>query len=39
MATSGSTNFSTSRDNLIKGALRLVGGIGQGETPTTDQTN
>lgn len=39
MATSGSTNFSTSRDNLIKGALRLVGGIGQGETPTTAQYN
>jgi hypothetical protein len=39
MATSNSTNFATSRDNLIKGALRLVGGIGQGETPTTDQTS
>ena len=37
MTTSSSTNFSTSRDNLINGALRLVGGIGQGETGTASQ--
>ena len=37
MATSNSTNFSTSRDELIKGALRITGAIAQGETPTADQ--
>lgn len=37
MATSGSTNYATSRDNLIKGALRLIGVLAQGETPSTDQ--
>jgi hypothetical protein len=37
MSTSGSTNFSTSRDELIRGALRAAGGISQGETPTTVQ--
>ena len=37
MATSGSTNFATSRDGLINGALRLVGAIGQGETGTASQ--
>jgi hypothetical protein len=35
MATSGSTNFSTNRDSLIAGALRIVGAIAQGETPSS----
>jgi len=34
MATSGSTNFSTNRDSLIAGALRIAGAISQGETPS-----
>lgn len=34
MATSGSTNFSTSRNELISGALRSCGAIAQGETPS-----
>jgi hypothetical protein len=34
MATSGSTNFATSRDQLISGALRMAGAIAQGETPS-----
>ena len=34
MATSGSTNFSTDRNTLIAGALRLCGAISQGETPS-----
>ena len=37
MATSGTTNFSVSRDDLIKGALRKIGVVPQGETPTADQ--
>jgi len=37
MATSGSYNFSTTRDELIENALLKIGGIGQGETPSTDQ--
>lgn len=37
MATSGSTDFSVTRNQLITGALRLVGGVAQGETPTSDQ--
>lgn len=37
MATSSSTNFSTTRDDIIKGALRLCGAVALGETPTTDQ--
>lgn len=39
MATSGTSDFSTTRDEIIKGALRIVGGIEQGETPTADQTS
>ena len=39
MATSGTTTYSTTRDDIIKRALRLVGGIGQGETPTAAQTS
>lgn len=37
MATSGSTDYASSRDLLIAAALRVVGGIAQGETPSTDQ--
>ncbi len=37
MATSGTTDFSVSRDDIIKRALRLIGVLAQGETPTTDQ--
>jgi len=37
MGTSGTTNFSVSRDDLIKGALRKIGVVPQGETPTADQ--
>jgi len=39
MATSGSTDFSVTRDDIIKRALRLIGVIAQGETPTTDQVS
>lgn len=38
MTTSGSTDFSVTRDDIIKRALRLLGVLAQGETPTTDQT-
>lgn len=37
MPTSGSTNFSITRDQLISGALRIVGATAQGETPTATQ--
>lgn len=37
MAISSSYNFSTSRDEIIKGALRVLGVIGEGDTPSTDQ--
>jgi len=37
MATSNSTNFAVTRDDIIKGALRLCGALALGETPTTDQ--
>jgi len=37
MATSGSTNYASSRSLLISGALRLIGGLAQGETATSDQ--
>ena len=37
MTTSASTNFSVSRDDLIKGALRKIGVVAQGESPTADQ--
>jgi hypothetical protein len=37
MATSGSVNFSTSRDEVIKYALLNVGGIASGGTPTATQ--
>jgi len=38
MSTSGSTDFSVNRDDIIKRALRLIGALAQGETPTSDQT-
>lgn len=34
MPTSGSTNFSITRDQLIAGSLRIAGAISQGETPS-----
>ena len=37
MASSGSYNFSLSRDNIINTALQLAGIIGEGETGTTNQ--
>jgi hypothetical protein len=37
MTTSNSTDFEVTRDQIIRGALRLVGGLAQGETPTPDQ--
>lgn len=36
MALSGSTNYSVTRDDLIKRALRIIGAIAQGESPTTN---
>jgi len=35
--TSGTTTFSITRDDIIKGALRKIGVVAQGEVPTTDQ--
>jgi len=37
--TSGTTTFSITRDDIIKSALRKIGVVAQGETPTTDQYN
>lgn len=37
MATSGSTDFSISRDQLLTGALRVAGGVAQGDTATATQ--
>lgn len=37
MATSGTTDYSTTALAIIKGALRLVGAISQGDTPTAAQ--
>lgn len=37
MALSGSTDFSITRDQLITGALRIIGAIAQGETPNAQQ--
>lgn len=40
MATSGTTNFSVTRDDVVKACLRVLGVIGVGETPITeDYTN
>jgi len=36
--TSGTTTFSVTRDDIIKGALRKIGVVAQGELPTADQT-
>lgn len=38
MATSGSTDFTVTRDNLITLAHQQVGLIGEGETPSANQT-
>mgnify|MGYP005812362179 FL=1 len=37
MATSGSVNFSIERDDIITEALQLIGVIGEGESPSTNQ--
>ena len=37
MSTSGTYDYTITRDQLIKGALRLAGVIAQGETPTASQ--
>lgn len=37
MTTSGVTTFDATRNEIIEGALRIVGAIGQGDTPTTAQ--
>lgn len=37
MTTSGTTSFSISRDDIIKGALRKIGVVAQGEVPTQAQ--
>lgn len=40
MATSGSTSYEATRDDIIKGALRKIGKLAEGETPSTeDYTN
>lgn len=39
MGTSNSTNFSVTRDDIIKGALRLCGALALGETPSADQVS
>lgn len=39
MAISGSYDFSSSRDNIIKGALRILGVLGVGQTPESDMTS
>jgi hypothetical protein len=37
MSTSGSTVFNITRDQLIAGALRMVGAVAQGQSPTATQ--
>lgn len=37
MTTSGVATFNVTRDQLITGALRMIGAIAQGETPTATQ--
>lgn len=37
MSTSGVSTYNITRDGLIAGALRLVGAVAQGETPTATQ--
>lgn len=37
MTTSNSTDFNLTRNEIISGALRILGVVGEGQTPTTDQ--
>jgi len=37
MSTSNSTDFNVTRDQIIAGALRMIGATAQGETPTATQ--
>ncbi|GAI81104.1 unnamed protein product, partial [marine sediment metagenome] len=37
MARSGSYDFTVSRDDIIEGALRLIGFLGEAQSPTSDQ--
>jgi len=37
MARSGSYDFTVTRDNIIEGALRLLGFLGEAQSPTSDQ--
>lgn len=37
MATSGSVDYSLTRDNIIKAAYQKIGRVGEGGTPTSDQ--
>lgn len=37
MTTSGVTTFNVTRDQIITGALRMIGAVAQGETPTSTQ--
>lgn len=38
MATSGTYTFNVQRDDIIKASLRILGVIGAGDTPTSDET-
>ena len=37
MTTSNSTDFNVTRNELIHGALRILGVVGEGQTPTSQQ--
>jgi hypothetical protein len=37
VATSGSVNFSVTRNDIIYGAMRQIGALGTGETPTSNE--
>lgn len=37
MTTSGTYSYEATRNKIIDGALRIVGALGQGDTPTADQ--
>ena len=39
MATSGSDDYSVTRNDIVQAALRKVGQLGEGEVPTAQQTN